>query len=38
MDKDILEEPMKDAKNNYEKYIDENIDKLNEDEKLKYTS
>lgn len=38
MDKEILEEPMKDAKVNYEKYLEENMDKLSADDKLKYVN
>lgn len=32
MDKDVLEEPLKEAKENYEKYLEENMDKLSEED------
>lgn len=38
MDKEILEEPMKDAKVNYEKFLNDNIDKLSVEEKTKYVN
>lgn len=37
MDKDILQEPLTEAKKNYETYLGENVSKLNETDKKNYT-
>ncbi len=37
MDKDILEEPLKDAKQNYEKVLGEDKDKLSKEDFDRYT-
>lgn len=38
MEKDILEEPLKEAKENYSKYLEENDEKLSDEDKDKYVN